>query len=165
MTAVGERETRTQQRVVRFFRDALGYDYLGHWQDRSDNRNVEEILLGEWLRRQGHGEGIVTRALHELRRAAAISGSRGLYDVNREVYDQLRYGVKVKPEVGEQTITVWLIDWKIPGNNHLVHEMVHLIERTHNDRFRCLMDDLMPQWRTHRDELNQAPLAHEDWTY
>ena len=47
----------------------------------------------------------------------------------------------------------------------LVHEMVHLIERTHNDRFRCLMDALMPQWRTHRDELNQAPLAHEDWTY
>ena len=47
----------------------------------------------------------------------------------------------------------------------LVHEMVHLIERTHNDRFRCLMDDLMPQWRTRRDELNQAPLAHEDWTY
>ena len=31
--------------------------------------------------------------------------------------------------------------------------------------FRCLMDDLMPQWRTRRDELNQAPLAHEDWTY
>ena len=47
----------------------------------------------------------------------------------------------------------------------LVHELVHLIERTHNDRFRSLMDDLMPQWRTRRDELNQAPLAHEDWTY
>ena len=47
----------------------------------------------------------------------------------------------------------------------LVHEMFHLIERTHNDRFRALMDGLMPRWRTHRDELNQAPLAHEDWTY
>ena len=60
MTAVGERETRTQQRVVGFFRDALGYDYLGHWQDRPDNRNVEEGLLGDWLRRQGHAEGVIT---------------------------------------------------------------------------------------------------------
>ena len=47
----------------------------------------------------------------------------------------------------------------------LVHEMVHLIERSHNDRFRDLMDSLMPGWRLRRDELNQAPLAHEDWRY
>ena len=47
----------------------------------------------------------------------------------------------------------------------LVHEMVHLIERRHNERFRKLMDRFMPQWRVHRDELNQQPLAHEDWTY
>ena len=118
MTKVGEREIRTQRRVVGFFRDALGYDYLGHWQDRPDNRNVEEELLRDWLRRQGHGEGIITRALHELRRAAAVSGSRGLYDANREVYERLRYGVKVKPDVGEQTVTVWLIDWENHGNNH-----------------------------------------------
>ena len=47
----------------------------------------------------------------------------------------------------------------------LVHEMVHLIERRHNERFRKLMDRFMPQWRVHRDELNQQPLAHEDWAY
>ena len=47
----------------------------------------------------------------------------------------------------------------------LVHEMVHLLERTHNDRFRELMDKFLPQWRTHRDTLNRAPLAHEDWGY
>ena len=47
----------------------------------------------------------------------------------------------------------------------LVHEMVHLIERAHNDRFRDLMDRYMPNWRMHRDELNRAPLAHEEWTY
>jgi hypothetical protein len=40
----------------------------------------------------------------------------------------------------------------------LVHEMVHLLERRHNDRFRELMDRLMPQWRLYRDELNRAPL-------
>jgi hypothetical protein len=47
----------------------------------------------------------------------------------------------------------------------LVHEMVHLLERHHNERFRELMDRAMPTWRLHRDRLNRAPLAHEDWGY
>jgi len=47
----------------------------------------------------------------------------------------------------------------------LVHEMVHLLERHHNERFRELMDTLMPTWRVTREELNRAPLAHEDWNY
>jgi len=47
----------------------------------------------------------------------------------------------------------------------LVHEMVHLLERHHNDRFREYMDRFMPQWRLHRQELNRAPLSHESWSY
>jgi predicted metal-dependent hydrolase len=47
----------------------------------------------------------------------------------------------------------------------LVHEMIHLLERHHNERFRELMDSLMPTWRMRREELNRAPLAHEDWKY
>lgn len=47
----------------------------------------------------------------------------------------------------------------------LVHEMVHFLERHHNDRFRDLMDRFLPQWRLYRDELNQSPLAHEEWQY
>ena len=47
----------------------------------------------------------------------------------------------------------------------LVHEMVHFLERHHNERFRELMDRLMPQWRLHREELNRSPLAHENWVY
>jgi len=47
----------------------------------------------------------------------------------------------------------------------LVHEMIHLRERHHNERFRQLMDSVMPQWRVWRDVLNRAPLAHEDWNY
>jgi len=47
----------------------------------------------------------------------------------------------------------------------VVHELVHLLERHHNDRFRELMDRFMPQWRLHREELNRAPLAHETWSY
>lgn len=47
----------------------------------------------------------------------------------------------------------------------VVHEMVHLLERNHTDRFKQMMDQFMPQWRQNRDMLNQAPLNHETWTY
>lgn len=47
----------------------------------------------------------------------------------------------------------------------VVHEMVHLLEPTHNDRFLRLMDLFMPKWRFYRDELNRLPVRHEDWVY
>ncbi|BAV94590.1 metal-dependent hydrolase [Ichthyobacterium seriolicida] len=47
----------------------------------------------------------------------------------------------------------------------LVHELVHLHERTHNNRFIALMDKFMPKWRLHRDELNSLPIAYNDWGY
>jgi hypothetical protein len=47
----------------------------------------------------------------------------------------------------------------------IVHELVHLIERHHNDRFVALMDKFMPQWRLYRDELNALPLKYEHWEY
>lgn len=47
----------------------------------------------------------------------------------------------------------------------LVHELVHLLERHHTERFRSLMDVIMPDWRERRDELNRAPLAYDDWDY
>jgi predicted metal-dependent hydrolase len=46
-----------------------------------------------------------------------------------------------------------------------VHELVHLLERKHNDRFTALMDKFLPTWRECRAELNRAPLAHETWSY
>ncbi|WP_202943502.1 M48 metallopeptidase family protein [Geobacter metallireducens] len=45
----------------------------------------------------------------------------------------------------------------------VVHELAHLLERHHSDRFTALMDRFMPQWRLYRDELNRAPLGHEAW--
>jgi predicted metal-dependent hydrolase len=45
----------------------------------------------------------------------------------------------------------------------VVHELSHLIERHHNDRFVKLLDRHIPQWRMIRDELNTAPLSHEKW--
>jgi predicted metal-dependent hydrolase len=45
----------------------------------------------------------------------------------------------------------------------IAHELVHLIERRHNDLFVSLMSEYLPQWRLHRQLLNDTPLAHEIW--
>lgn len=47
----------------------------------------------------------------------------------------------------------------------LVHELVHLLERHHNDRFRSFLERFMPHWKLHKSVLNSAPLAHEEWKY
>lgn len=117
MSKVGQLEIKTQQRVLRFCSDELDYQYLGHWKDRPDNNNIEEDLLTGWLKRQGHAEKVIKKALYALEKAAALGAGKTLYDANREVYGLLRYGVRVKPDFGEHYMTVWLIDWENPDNN------------------------------------------------
>ena len=118
MITVGLPERPVQNRVIELFGDTLGYDYLGNWIDRENNRNIEEGLLREFLKdMQGYEKSLINRALHELNRVEGDQ-SRSLYDINREVYSLLRYGVKVKDGAGEQTQTVWLIDWQHPEKNH-----------------------------------------------
>lgn len=46
-----------------------------------------------------------------------------------------------------------------------MHEMAHLLERNHGDRFVALMDRYMPRWQFFRQKLNQIPVRHEDWDY
>lgn len=47
----------------------------------------------------------------------------------------------------------------------VVHEMVHLLEPTHNAHFMALMDRFMPRWQVYRQELNRLPVRHEAWSY
>jgi len=116
MSPVGQKEKKTQARVVKLFRETLNYEYLDDWTDREDNANVEVALLVPWLKKQAVEEALIPRALHLLKTTAGDT-SKSLYDRNRAVYDLLRYGVKVKPDVGEITRTVWLIDWENPLKN------------------------------------------------
>lgn len=116
MSTVGQIEKLTQARIVKLFVERLNYAYLGDWTHRAGNANIETELLTAWLKRQGHGDGLIGRALHELGKMAGDT-SRSLYDRNREVYRLLRYGVKVQPGAGENTVTVFLIDWANPDNN------------------------------------------------
>jgi predicted metal-dependent hydrolase len=47
----------------------------------------------------------------------------------------------------------------------VVHELVHLLEPTHNERFKSLMRTFLPEWEARRRELNRLPVRHEEWDY
>ena len=117
MNTVGETEGHTQERVITFFQKTLGWTYLGNWQARQDNSNVEKDLLTDWLKSRRHNDEIIAKVLYELDKASALGSNRSLIDANREVYELLRYGVNVQPNTGEHRITVKLIDWEHPFSN------------------------------------------------
>ncbi|WP_341327933.1 type I restriction endonuclease subunit R [Methylotuvimicrobium sp. KM2] len=117
MSNVGQRERITQNRIVQFFQADLGYRYLGNWQDRANNKNIEVDILVDWLKSRGVSEALINRAIRQLDTAAALGEGKKLYYANKEVYRLLRYGVKDKEGAGHQNETVWLIDWNNPEAN------------------------------------------------
>ena len=134
MSNVGQRERVTQDRVVRLFQDHLEYKYLGNREYRNNNRNIEEEELKPWLQAQDISDGLINRALRVLDQAVALGDGKNLYDANKAVYRLLRYGVKVKEGAGEQTQTVWLIDWDNPDNNHFAIAEEVTIQGEHKKR-------------------------------
>lgn len=116
-TQVGQIERKTQNRVVALFRDRLGYEYLGNWEDREENNNVEVNLLRAYLSEAGYTDVQIEKAIEKLTRIAGDQ-SKGLYEVNKEVYGLLRYGVNIRAELGEHTQDIQLINWKQPEKNH-----------------------------------------------
>lgn len=117
MSNVGQLERKTQNRAVKFFKEQLDYDYLGNWEYREGNSNIEKDLLTKWLKGRGISDALITRTLRQLDTAAALGEGKKLYDANKDVYRLLRYGVKEKEGAGELNQTVWLIDWKNPEAN------------------------------------------------
>jgi type I restriction enzyme R subunit len=115
MSNIGQIERKTQNRVVALLRDQLGYSYAGSLEEVA-NSNVRTEVLTPWLTSQGYADSLVTKALDGLDKTANDS-TKSLYDRNRNFYELLRYGVKVKADVGAQTETVWLIDWSNPDAN------------------------------------------------
>ncbi len=117
MSSIGKKERETQDRVIALFHKELDYSYLGNWEDRPNNCNIEEEILRKYLReRKRYNNTLISKALYELGKAAN-NLSDGLYSANKKVYQLLRYGVKVKAEAGENYETVELIDWKRPLEN------------------------------------------------
>jgi type I restriction enzyme R subunit len=119
MSDIGKPERETQNRVIALFRDDLHYRYLGDWTDRSDNSNIEEKLLTDYLTRAGYSPEQISRAIYLLK-TEAENPNRSLYENNKAVYSKLRYGVDVKIEAGKVTDKVKLINWEQPEKNDFV---------------------------------------------
>ena len=131
---VGQKERATQNRVVELFRNQLRYTYLGNWEDRQGNSNIEEDILHKYLKeKKGYNDTLISKALYELGKAANNLND-GLYSANKKVYGLLRYGVKVKAEVGENFETVELIDWKHPLKNDFAIAEEVTIQGNHDKR-------------------------------
>ncbi|WP_291432181.1 HsdR family type I site-specific deoxyribonuclease [Deinococcus sp.] len=108
-------EIRTQKRVIKTLQ-ALGYDYLGDWHLRTNNRGIEEEQLRENLTARGYSAAHINQALQKLL-AAADSTGMTLYQANLRTYGLLRYGVPVQVAAGAPHETVHLIDWEHPERN------------------------------------------------
>lgn len=113
---IGQVEQKTQNRVIQFFQNTLNYRYLGDLSGQ-DNKNIREDDLTTWLAKRGVSDDLIKGAIMLLQKENYVGGGRRLYDANQAIYRLLRYGAKVKTGVGEQTQTVWLIDWNNPHNN------------------------------------------------
>lgn len=127
MSNVGQVERRVQDRLVGLLCEDLDYRYLGNWHERG-GANVEVESLERSLKERGYGPVHVSNAIRQLKSAASLGGGHDLYEANEEVYRLLRYGVKVKPEAGHVTDTVWLIDWEnLDANDFAVAEEVTVL--------------------------------------
>lgn len=133
MTNIGDIERRTQNRIIRLFQDQLYYDYLGNWEDRFGNSNVETDVLQKYLEKQKYSKPLIEKALYELDKTKGDQ-SKSLYDLNKEVYTFLRYGIQVSPGAGKQHKTVKLIDWDNPDNNHFAIAEEVTISGLHDKR-------------------------------
>lgn len=116
MSKVGQIERETQNRLVKLLQDDLGYQYLGNWEKQyNSNLLVDNYLAFQASR--GILEDLAKKSFKELEKITA-NGSAKLYQNNKEFYEKLRYGVKIAPELGEQNLTIWPIDWKHFEANH-----------------------------------------------
>ncbi|WP_158860359.1 type I restriction endonuclease subunit R [Lunatibacter salilacus] len=114
----GEIERITQNRIVSLFqkKEGLNYDYLGDWEDREGNSNIEVDLLTKYLKRQGYSPAHISKAIFDLQ-SVSTNFNDSLYTTNKEVYKKLRFGVQVKVNAGDNYETVKLFNWTDPLDN------------------------------------------------
>lgn len=126
-----------------------------HVPKGSDVSQRERVLL-QWYRR-------------ELRTSAAPIVEKWSQRLNVDLKEYRIRRMKTKwGSCNPQAKRIWLNLELVKKPLHcleyiIVHELIHLLERNHNERFQALMDEHMPQWRSYREELNRKPLAHEEW--
>lgn len=123
MIPVEQLERRTQERVIALFQEHLGYEYVKDQSGLNGIGNLDRERLRTFLARQksanGHNKyraGVIAKAIEKFA-AEATKRDRALYDMNKSIYNLLRYGIKVNPGADEHDVTVYVVDWDNPENN------------------------------------------------
>ena len=112
-----ETERQLQQRVKHWLIDDLHYHFLGSRENFS-NKPVIDALLREYLTSHGYTPSAITRAIDDLNSSAG-NQSLSLYQLNRKVYELLRYGDQGVRDKAGHDVTVKYIDWEHPGRNNI----------------------------------------------
>jgi type I restriction enzyme R subunit len=115
MSKVGQIERETQNRLIKLLQEKLGYEYLGNWEKQYNSNLIEAEYL-TFQASKGVSNDLAKKSFSELEKIAT-NGAVKLYQSNKDFYEKLRYGVKISPELGDQNVTIWPIDWKNIENN------------------------------------------------
>lgn len=124
-TSIGAPEKATQARIIELFDLSMGYDYLGNKTDE-DNRNIIPELLEKNLLKRGYPGRVVQAAISKFVSNANTLVNGNLYNANKSVYTDLKYGVKV-PDAKGNIVTVKMIEFapdKIDDNDFQIAEEV-----------------------------------------
>ena len=119
-------ERKLQNRVLKWLEDDLGYTYIGNLEDL-DNTAIKPDLLRKNLKDRGYSKRQIQQAISRLEQTANNQVD-SLYQVNRNVYSLLRYGLQgVRDEKGNRP-TIHYIDWKhFDKNDFAVAEEVSVL--------------------------------------
>ncbi|MCW3084017.1 MAG: restriction endonuclease subunit [Bacteroidetes bacterium] len=119
MSKVGQAERHSQNRIVKLFQNKLNYTYLGNFEKRENNSNIEEEELRKYLAgTKKYSEALINKAVFALQKEVSMNTNDDLYTANKEVYSMLRYGTAKKAESISKPETVHFIDWENPLNNN-----------------------------------------------
>jgi predicted metal-dependent hydrolase len=122
------------------------------------SQNQRQVIMNEWYRKEL--KKLVPELLEKWQRIIGVSASDWGIKLMKTKWgtcnrDQKRIWLNL--ELAKKPISC--LEYII------VHELVHLLERHHNDNFLQYMDSFMPQWKKYRDQLNHLPVSHADWSY
>ncbi|MCL3781161.1 HsdR family type I site-specific deoxyribonuclease [Prolixibacteraceae bacterium JC049] len=143
MTNITDIERNAQNRIVKLFKEELKYTYLGNWEEREGNSNIEHEYLNKYLTRKGYSDAQIKKAIFELEQVAG-NFSDSLYTTNKNVYSKLRFGVQVKVNAGDNYETVKLINWEDPTDNDFyIAEEVTIERQTITERSSSKRPDIV----------------------
>jgi len=124
---------------------------------KSNRAKRAEVML-EWYRKELRN--IAAELVAKWQKTIGVEAKN--WEIKRM---KTRWGT-CNQQAGRIWLNLELVKKPISCIDYVVaHELLHLIEKKHNDRFVTLMSQHLPKWRSEKHELNHFMLSHEEWKY